>query len=187
MDQHNYTRGRNEFEKAIALFPSYAVAHANLGISLYSLGKYDSAATSLQTSIGHDDALLQAHYTLGLIFNAQGKEHERALNSLNTVAQADPDDPHVRYYLGQVRAKIGQNEKAIEDFKEAIRLDPYNISAYYGLANAHRRLGNTDNWRSALTFNGLSQAGHQGVSSLSRTRTLCRSLKRRERGQYECR
>ena len=39
MDQHNYTRGRNEFEKAIALFPSYAVAHANLGISLYSLGK----------------------------------------------------------------------------------------------------------------------------------------------------
>ena len=77
MDQHNYTRGRNEFEKAIALFPSYAVAHANLGISLYSLGKYDSAATSLQTSIGHDDALLQAHYTLGLIFNAQGKESTR--------------------------------------------------------------------------------------------------------------
>ena len=166
MDQHNYTRGRNEFEKAIALFPSYAVAHANLGISLYSLGKYDSAATSLQTSIGHDDALLQAHYTLGLIFNAQGKEHDKALVSLNTVAQADPDDPHVRYYLGQVRAKIGQNEEAIADFKEAIRLDPYNISAYYGLANAHRRLGNTDDWRSALeTFNGLSQAGHQGVSS----------------------
>ena len=166
MDQHNYTRGRNEFEKAIALFPSYAVAHANLGISLYSLGKYDSAATSLQNSIASDGSLLQAHYTLGLIFNAQGKEHEKALNSLNTVAQADPDDPHVRYYLGQVRAKIGQNEKAINDFKEAIRLDPYNISAYYGLANAHRRLGNTDDWRSALeTFNNLSQAGHQGVSS----------------------
>lgn len=166
MDQHNYTRGRNEFEKAISLSPTYAVAHANLGISLYSLGKYDSAATSLQTALSNDDNLLQAHYTLGLIFNAQGKEHDRALQSLNTVAQADPDDPHVRYYLGQVRAKIGQNEEAISDFKEAIRLDPYNISAYYGMANAYRRLGNTDDWKTALeTFNELSQAGHQGVSS----------------------
>ncbi len=166
MDQHNYTRGRSEFEQAISIASDYAVAHANLGISLYSLGKYDSAATALQTALRHDDNLLQAHYTLGLIYNAQGKEHDNALQSLSAVASADPDDPHVRYYLGQVRAKLGQSEEAIADFKEAIRLDPYNVSAFYGMANAHRRLGNDSDWRAALEkFNELSQAGHQGVSS----------------------
>ena len=166
MDQHNYTRGRNEFEQGIALAPQYAIAHANLGIALYSLGKYDSAAVALQTALEHDEGLLQAHYTLGLIYNAQGKEQENALTSLGKVATVDPDDPHVRYYLGQVRAKLGQNEVAIEDFREAIRLDPYNVSAYYGLANAYRRLGKQVEWRAALEkFNELSQAGHQGVSS----------------------
>ena len=63
-------------------------------------------------------------------------------------------------------AKLGQSEEAIADFKEAIRLDPYNVSAFYGMANAHRRLGNDSDWRAALEkFNELSQAGHQGVSS----------------------
>ncbi|MGY8822833.1 MAG: FG-GAP-like repeat-containing protein [Candidatus Latescibacterota bacterium] len=166
MDQHNYTRGRNEFEKGIALAPDYAAAHANLGIALYSLGKYDSAAVALQTALAHDENLLQAHFTLGLIYNAQGKEQENALASLGKVAIADPDDPHVRYYIGQVRAKLGQNEMAVDDFLEAIRLDPYNVSAYYGQANAYRRLGKTEEWRAALEkFNELSQAGHQGVSS----------------------
>ena len=141
MDQHNYTRGRNEFEQGISLAPQYAIAHANLGIALYSLGKYDSAAVALKTALANYEGLLQAHYTLGLIYNAQGKEQENALASLGKVATIDPDDPHVRYYLGQVRAKLGQNEVAIEDFREAIRLDPYNVSAYYGLANAYRRLG----------------------------------------------
>ena len=58
MDQHNYTRGRQEFEKAIKLAPEYPIAFANLGIALYSLGKYDSAATELKTALLHDDELL---------------------------------------------------------------------------------------------------------------------------------
>ena len=166
MDQHNYTRGRQEFEKAIKIASTYATAYANLGISLYSLGKYDSAATELNTALTFDKDLLTAHYTLGLIYNAQGKEHEKALSSLEFVAKNDPDDPHVRYYLGQVRSKLDQSEKAIADFRETIRLDPFNVSAYYGLANILRKSGNESDWRKTLQkFNELSQAGFQGVSS----------------------
>ena len=166
MDQHNYTRAKAEFEQAIALSSTYAVGHANMGIAYYSLGKYDSASVALQTALLHDPGLLQAHYTLGLIYNAQGKEHEKALQALEVVAQADPDDPHVLYYLGQVKAKLGQNEEAIAALREAINMDPFNVSAYYALANQYRRLNRRDEWRQALeTFNKLSQAGHQGVSS----------------------
>ena len=166
MDQHNYTRGRQEFEKAIKIASKYATAYANLGISLYSLGKYDSASTKLNTALKFDKDLLAAHYTLGLIYNAQGKEHEKALSSLEFVAKNDPDDPHVRYYLGQVRSKLDQSEKAISDFRETIRLDPFNVSAYYGLANILRKSGNESAWRETLQkFNELSQAGFQGVSS----------------------
>ncbi|MYA22769.1 MAG: tetratricopeptide repeat protein, partial [Gemmatimonadetes bacterium] len=166
MDQHNYTRGREEFARALALAPDYASAQANLGIAYYALGKYDSAATALQTALAIDPALLHANYALGLIYNAQGREHDKALAALQKVAAADRDDPHVRYYMGQMRAKLNEGEGAIADFKEAIRLDPYNVSAYYGLANLYRRLGREEEWKSTLEqFNQLSQAGHQGVSS----------------------
>ena len=166
MDQHNYTRGREEFARALALAPDYASAQANLGIAYYALGKYDSAAVALQTALAIDPALLHANYALGLIYNAQGREHGKALAALQKVAAADRDDPHVRYYMGQMRAKLNEGEAAIADFKEAIRLDPYNVSAYYGLANLYRRLGREEEWKSTLEqFNQLSQAGHQGVSS----------------------
>ena len=127
MDQHNYTRGREEFARALALVPDYASAQANLGISYYALGKYDSAATALQTALAIDPDLLHANYALGLIYNAQGREHGKALAALQKVAAADRDDPHVRYYMGQMRAKLNESEAAIADFKEAIRLDPYNV------------------------------------------------------------
>ena len=166
MDQHNYTRGRVEFEQALNLAPDYAGARANLGIAYYALGKYDSAATALQNAIAIDAELLHANYALGLIYNAQGKEHDKALAALQKVASKDKDDPHVRYYMGQIRTKLEQSDAAIDDFQEAIRLDPYNVSAYYGLANLYRRLGRQDDWRQTLEhFNKLSQAGHQGVSS----------------------
>ena len=166
MDQHNYTRGREEFDRALALAPDYAKARANLGIAYYALGKYDSAATALQTALATDPELLHANYALGLIYNAQGRAHDKALAALQKVAAADRDDPHVRYYMGQMRAKLNEGEAAIADFEEAIRLDPYNVSAYYGLANLYRRLGRDEEWKSTLEhFNELSQAGHQGVSS----------------------
>ena len=166
MDQHNYTRGREEFARALALAPDYASAQANLGIAYYALGKYDSAATALQAALAIDPDLLHANYALGLIYNAQGREHDKALAALQKVAAVDRDDPHVRYYMGQMRAKLNEGEAALADFKEAIRLDPYNVSAYYGMANLYRRLGREEEWKSTLEhFNQLSQAGHQGVSS----------------------
>ena len=166
MDQHNYTRGRESFGAALSIAPDYAGANANLGIAYYALGKYDSAATALVTALAADPGLLHANYTLGLIYNAQGKEHDKALAALQKVANADADDPHVRYYMGQIRTKLDRSDAAIEDFQTAIRLDPFNVSAYYGLANLYRRLDRQEDWRATLErFNELSQTGHQGVSS----------------------
>ena len=166
MDQHNYTRAAVEFSQAIEAMSSYAIGHANLGIAYYSLGKYDSATVSLQTALHHDPGLLQAHYTLGLIYSAQGKEHEKALEALQLVAQAAPEDPHALYYLSQVKGRLGDGEEAIAMLHKVISLDPYNVSAYYALANQYRRLDRHLEWRETLqTFSRLTQAGYSGVSS----------------------
>lgn len=166
MDQHNYVRGRDQFETATRLDPAYATAHANLGISLYSLGQYDSAHVALQLALDVDVDHLHAAYTLGLIYHAQGRDHETALALFHRVARHDPDDPLVRYYQGRTHAKLGQVDSAMAAFRRVIELDATNVSAHYALAQAQRQAGDLDAWRATLeTFNRLSQAGLEGVSA----------------------
>ncbi|MBI2502049.1 MAG: VCBS repeat-containing protein [Candidatus Latescibacteria bacterium] len=166
MDQHNYSRGRDEFSRAVALDPRYAKGFANLGISYYSLGKYDSALVALHSALKHDADHPHAQYTLGLIFLAQGKEYDRALQAFAQVLKGDSDDPLVHYYLGRAREKLGQTEEAAAAFRQAIRLDPHNVSAYYALAQLLRQQGKQEEFQQVLgTFNQLQQAGNEGVSS----------------------
>ena len=166
MDQHNYVRGREQFQTAAHLDPVYATAHANLGISLYSLGQYDSARVALQQALDIDVDHLHAAYTLGLIYHAQGRDYERALALFHRVARHDPDDPLVRYYQGRTQAKLGQVDSAMAAFRGVIELDATNVSAHYALAQAQRQAGDLDAWRATLeTFTRLSQAGLEGVSA----------------------
>ncbi len=51
MDQHNYVRGREHFEDAKSLDPSYGLAWTNFGIAMFSLGKYDTALVALDKAL----------------------------------------------------------------------------------------------------------------------------------------
>ncbi len=166
MDQHNYVHGRDYFSEAIQLDPGYATAYANLGISLYSLGQYDSSRVALDEALRLDADHLHAAYTLGLIYHAQGRDHELALSLFQRVARHDPDDPHVRYYLGRTHAKLGQVDSALADFRRVIELDATNVSAHYALAQTLRQNGEMEAWRTTLEiFNRLSQSGLEGISA----------------------
>jgi Tfp pilus assembly protein PilF len=166
MDQHQYARAVEKFSTAVTLDAEYSIGLANLGIAYFSLGKYDSAAVSIERALQSDPTNRHAHYTLGLIYSAQGTKYESALSAFERVAAADDEDPLVLYYRGQVKAKLGRSESAIEDFKASIRLDSSNVSAYYALANQYRRTDQKEKWLETLNqFNQLSQSGHTGVSS----------------------
>lgn len=166
MDQHNYSRGRDEFSRAVTLDPRYANGFANLGIAYYSLGKYDSALVALQSALKQDGDHPQAQYTLGLIYLAQGKEYEKAAQAFAAVLKRDGDDPLIHYYLGRAKEKLGQTEEAAAAFRQAIRLDSHNVSAYYALAQLLRQQGKQEEFQQVLgTFNQLQQAGNEGVSS----------------------
>ena len=78
-----------------------------LGISLYSLRVSPTVRPHPAEFYRTRRRPAQARYTLGLIFNAQEKEHEGTRFSEHC-GTGRPERPHVRYYLGQVRAKIGQ-------------------------------------------------------------------------------
>ncbi len=166
MDQHNYVRGREHFEEAARLAPHYPTARANLGIALYSLGKYDSARVALDAALERDGGHLHALYTLGLIDHAQGRDYDAALERFRRVAARDGEDPLVWYYLGRTHAKVGHADSAVAAYQRAIALNPTHLSAHYALAQELRQQGDLEAWRRTLErFDQLSQAGVEGVSS----------------------
>ena len=166
MDQHNYVRGREHFEEAARIAPGYATARANLGIALYSLGRYDSARVALDGALERDGGHLHAHYTLGLIDHAQGRDYAAALDRFRRVAAEDEEDPLVWYYLGRTHGKVGHPDSALACYRRAIALDPTHLSAHYALAQELRQQGDMEAWRRTLDrFDELSRAGVEGVSS----------------------
>jgi len=71
---------------------------------------------------------------------ASGK-FEQALGELNVLRQVMPDSPDVLLQIAAVYQASQQNEKAIETYTHLIVVDPQNVSAFRGRADAHLSQG----------------------------------------------
>jgi tetratricopeptide (TPR) repeat protein len=60
---------------------------------------------------------------------------------------ANPNDSFVRYGLAQEYVKSGQPEKAVEQFRELIRLNPNYAAAYYHAGQTLEKLGHREDAR----------------------------------------
>ena len=63
------------------------------------------------------------------------------IDSLDAVVAAHPSDPEAYNTRGVALAKIGNYDRAIADFSQAMKLDPRNASAYTNRALAERQIG----------------------------------------------
>ncbi len=71
---------------------------------------------------------------------ASGK-FEQALGELNVLRQVMPDSPEVLLQIAAVYQASQQTEKAIETYTHLIVVDPQNVSAFRGRADAHLSQG----------------------------------------------
>ncbi len=101
------------FKKAIELDDNYALAYAALGEAYWK--KYD--------------------LTNDIQYTVSAKLYcNRALRLNNNLSP-------VYVTLGIIDAGTGDNEQAVKDFKQALKLDPYSHEAFRGLANSYKRMG----------------------------------------------
>jgi len=102
----------NCFEKAASVDPEFALAHAQLALSL---------------CVGVTSGFVDDH--LKAIHSAHA-EAEQAL-------ALDPNEPVGHYALGRAHILSGETEPAIAEMETAISINPNFASAYYGLGYAH--------------------------------------------------
>jgi len=91
---------------------------------------YEKLLKDIQVAIPES---VEIHEYLTHFYYQQGK-YKEALVEYQKVFEESSDDPEVRFFYAFLLDEAGQRQKAIEEFKEVIKLDPNNAHALNSLA-----------------------------------------------------
>ena len=134
-------------EQAVTLDPNFAPAHVELGHAyrIKSNQRWSSepakdlnrASDLAQRAITLDPALAEAHALLGSVYVLQGR-FEDALAANERAIALNPNDADSYARLAVALTRAGHPKQAIDNIKDAIRLDPFYPPIYLAyLGRAH--------------------------------------------------
>ena len=165
MEAYNYfLRGRDDvenliasdakkfLEKAIALDPTFAVAHLYLAAAEYQLVDFRSRDEALKKAKEHagratekERLYIEAEYA-GTIENDRGKRRRL----LKELTDKYPQEKHAHLEFGNHYFANERYAEAVPEFEKAVALDPNFGPAFNMLGYAHARMGNYDKAESAF-------------------------------------
>lgn len=120
------------------------------GKELYRNDQDTEAVAAFQEALKLDPNLAEAHFRLGLSYEALGKreeaesEYKKAVASYKKYLEEHEDDSEAHYDLGQTYAGLGQYSEAIREYRLATKLKEDDPDIYYDLGVAHTKLAQYD-------------------------------------------
>ncbi len=154
-----YQRGEHEVAierllRALELQPAATSMHHLLGLAYRATGDLERArqhlAANRHGAVRFPDPLIDglaalvrsAQFYLKAANRAAGRgRYHDARRMLLEAARIDPDDPLVRYNLGLVLVRLGDESAAAEQFERALAANPDYRNAHYNLAAVLTRRG----------------------------------------------
>jgi arylsulfatase A-like enzyme/Tfp pilus assembly protein PilF len=128
-------------EKAIAHNPQNYRAWYELG-ALQSKMNSPSAESAYEKSVS-----IQPNFALGWrelgVLQARQQKYDVAAKSLSTAIELGVNDPKVFNFLGIAYSHTNRQAKAIETYREAIKMDPQLAEAHLNLAYSYEQLHQT--------------------------------------------
>ena len=120
------------------------------GRELYRNDQDEQAVQAFQHAVKLDPELAEAHFRLGLGYEALGKrdeaeaEYKKAVETYKKYLEQHDDDADAHYNLGQTYAGLDQYSEAIREYREATKLKQDDADVYYDLGVAHTKLAQYD-------------------------------------------
>jgi tetratricopeptide (TPR) repeat protein len=147
---------RGEFSKAVAAFrsglelaPENLALRQKLATSLSLAGDVPGAVQQLQELLRRQPTFASAHYSLGVLFLANGQP-DRAIDRFAAAVQYEPTYLQARLQLANTLHSQGRFEPARKQYAAVIALDPRVAEARFGQAISLADLGRYDQARDQL-------------------------------------
>ena len=159
------------FKRATEIDPNFALAYARMASIYYNSRQYDLAAEASQKAYELRDRVSERerlYISAGYYDNVTG-ELERYLETLNLWKRTYPHDAAPHNNLALKFNELGQFDKALEEARESIRLNPNSASGYSLSAAAYVGLNRFDEAREII-----GQALAQKLETTAMHRTLYR-------------
>ncbi len=131
-----YDDALNSLKKAIELKPTYALAYKQLGDVYQDLNKNADAIAAYKKCYDNDSNNDDACYNLGYIYNGEGQYEEALewLDKANNIKQS----VDVFNEIGYANYKLEKNDEAINAYKNALKINDKNSTAYKGIGDVYR-------------------------------------------------
>lgn len=130
--------------------PSQARAYLEKGRELYRNDEDSQAVEAFQQALKLDPNLAEAHFRLGLGYEALDKAEEaeaaykNAVETYKSYLENNPEDAEAHYNLGQTYAALHLYSEAVKAYRQATRLKDDDSDVYYDLGMALARLAQYD-------------------------------------------
>ncbi len=138
IDKHymlDFEGAKNYYESALRIDTGFTSAKASLGN--VNIRAFDpiKGREFLSQAVKSVDNLTKREKLWVLALHAMQVSYDipKGLEYFRTLADLYPDDPIARNNLGYYYQVTGEFEKAVKEYKEAIRIDPHAAIAYGGL------------------------------------------------------
>lgn len=127
------------------------------GKELYRTDQDEKAVETFQEAIRLDPELAEAHFRLGLAYDAVGKEQEaedaykKSIEKYKKYLEENSKDAEGHYNLGQAYAGLHLYSEAVREYRQATRLKDDDADMYYDLGTALTKLAQYDEAAAAFS------------------------------------
>lgn len=156
LGEERYEAALQNLERAAELLPDSPLVYEYRARVQLAQGDAEAALADAQRANQLDLTLLPAYLTLGEALQANGRYGE-SVDPLEIYERfAQPPEPRVYALLGKAYLESGEEEKALQVFDEALRLDRFNFDVVMERGKLYLELGKTrqalDDFNRALTI-----------------------------------
>lgn len=132
----NFTAAQADVEQAIKLGPNLPEPYMASGALLEKQQKFDDALTQYRKAVELDDTSYFARFSLGGLY-LQKEDCEQASRQYEPLVADYPNIASGLVGMGWVKLCNKDATKALEYFRKAAKLDPYNADAQSGMGLAY--------------------------------------------------
>ncbi len=151
MEKKNWTEAKDHLTRAISLYPKYALAHNNLGMTYLKLGQGAAAVESFQNALHFDENIGQANIYVGQ-FYYDNKDYKQAEPFLQRAAVGEPQNPQILLALANAEMKNGEAEPALANARKVHSLPDHQKFAIAHLVAAQILSDRGDNQKVAEQY-----------------------------------